>query len=187
MPAHSILSALLYISAHCSECDFLLILSISCGILSVDFLDMEILRLCFFCCFIFYYLNLEIVSSYSCDYSECSCVDDMITCVDVTAPRFKYRAKIFTRYSRYLTSMKMQYFNCKWLQDLSRDTYLRTNMCQSYSTANDNVSLKNLTTLQIGTKINKINVKISTQTSYQINNKATRTVPNLITRLITQN
>ena len=77
---------------------------------------------------------------------------------------------------RFLTLMNMKYFNCKWLQDVSQDTYLKTNMCQSYSTANESASVQYSTAILSGMKIDDINVGISTQTSYQINNKATRKV-----------
>ena len=60
---------------------------------------MEIIRICFFFKFLFYFfLNLEKVLGYSCDYGECSCVDYMITCVDVTAPHFKFRATVSMLY-----------------------------------------------------------------------------------------
>ena len=155
---------------------------------------MEIIRLCFLCCFIVYYLNVELVSSYSCDYSYCSCLDDMITSVDVTAPQFKYRATVTMLYMdnvqivylkniirklpnlRFLTLMNMKYFNCDWLQDVSKDIYLKTNMCQSYSTATSIESQQYSTSLFSAMKFNDRNVKISshTQTSYQLVNKSTK-------------
>ena len=160
--------------------------------LSVKVLDMEILRVCLFCGFIVYYLIVEVVSSYSCDYSECSSVDDMISCVDVTAPRFKYRATATMLYMdivqvvnlkdifrklpnlRFLTLMNMKYFKCNLLLDLSRDTYLKTNMCQSYSTATDSVRQQYLTALFRGTEINDRINKISshTQRNYQVDIKS---------------
>ena len=162
--------------------------------LSVEVLDMEILRVCLFYGFIVYYLIMELVSSYSCDYSECSCVDDMISCVDVTAPRIKYRATATMLYMdivqvvnlkdifrklpnlRFLTLMNMKYFNCNWLLDLSRHTYLKTNMCQSYSTATDSVRQQYSTVLFRGTEINDRINKISshTQTNYQVDIKSTK-------------
>ena len=112
---------------------------------------MEIIRIRFLC-FLVYCLNQEIVLAYSCDYAECSCLDDMITCVDVKAPHFKFKATASMLYMdivqiinltdiikklpnlKYLTLMNMQYFNCKWLKDLPKHIYLRTNMCSRNST-----------------------------------------------------
>ena len=98
--------------------------------------------------FIFLF-NQQKVLGYSCDYDECSCVDDMVTCVDVSAPRFNFRATVRILYMekvqllnlkdilknfpnlRYLTLMNMEYFNCKWLENLPEHIHLRSNMCYS--------------------------------------------------------
>ena len=89
----------------------------------------------------------EIVNGYSCDYAECTCMEDMITCVGVAAPRFKYRATVTMLYMdnvqvvnlidilknlpnlKYLSLVNMKYFNCKWMKEVPRDVYVRTNMC----------------------------------------------------------
>ena len=102
--------------------------------------------------FVFFILKPEEVLGYSCDYGECSCVDDMVTCVDVTGPRFKFRATVTMLYMdnvqiinlvdilkklpnlRYLTLMNMAYFDCEWIKDLPKHIYLKTNMCSKSST-----------------------------------------------------
>ena len=109
---------------------------------------MEALRFCIFflTC---YFLNVNRLSGFSCDYSECSCMNDMITCVEIVAPRFKFRATVTMMYMdnvqiinlkdllknlpnlRCLTLMNMRYFNCKWLRDITEDIIVRTNMCES--------------------------------------------------------
>ena len=71
----------------------------------------------------------------------------MITCVGVAAPRFKYRATVTMPYLdnvqvvnlidilknlpnlKYLSLVNMKYFNCKWMKEIPRDVYVRTNMC----------------------------------------------------------
>ena len=101
-----------------------------------------------FMIFIFLF-NHQKVLGYSCDYEECSCVDDMVTCVDVSAPHFKFRATVRILYMekvqllnlkdilknfpnlRYLTLMNMDYFNCNWLENLPEHIHLRSNMCYS--------------------------------------------------------
>ena len=93
----------------------------------------------------------KIVSGFSCDYAECTCMDDMITCVGVTAPRFKYRATVTMLCMdavqvvnlldviknlpnlKYLSLMNMKYFNCKWLKEINKDLNVRTNMCLNSS------------------------------------------------------
>ena len=97
-------------------------------------------------------MKSEEVLGHSCDYGECSCVDDMVTCVDVTGPRFKFRATVTMLYMdnvqiinlvdilkklpnlRYLTLMNMAYFDCEWIKDLPKHIYLKTNMCPKSST-----------------------------------------------------
>ena len=87
------------------------------------------------------------MSGFNCDYAKCTCMGDMITCVGVTAPRFKYRATVTMLYMdnvqivnlldiiknlpnlRYLSLINMKYFNCKWLKELPKHLYVRTNMC----------------------------------------------------------
>ena len=94
----------------------------------------------------------KIVSGFSCDYAEWTCMDDMITCIGVTASRFKYRAPVTMLYMdnvqvvnlmdiikslpnlRYLSLINMKYFNCKWLMELPKHLYVRTNMCLNFST-----------------------------------------------------
>ena len=94
----------------------------------------------------------KIVTGLSCDYAECTFMDDMITCVGVTAPRFKYRATVTMLYMdsvevvtlldvikklpnlKYLSLMNMKYFNCKWLKEIHKDVNVRTNMCLNSST-----------------------------------------------------
>ena len=96
-----------------------------------------------------YFLIEKAVLGYSCDYEECSCVDNMITCVDMSAPNFKFRATVTILYMenvqllnlrdiiknlpnlRYLTLMNMKYFNCKWISNLPDHIHLKTNMCHS--------------------------------------------------------
>ena len=69
------------------------------------------------------------MSGCSCDYAACTYVEDMITCVDLMVPRFKYRPTVSILYMeniqvlnlkdiikklpnlRYLTLMNMNYFN----------------------------------------------------------------------------
>ena len=102
--------------------------------------------------FIFFILKSEKVLGYRCDYGGCSCVDDMVTCVDVTGPYFKFRATVSMLYMdnvqiinlvdilkklpnlRYLTLMNMSYFDCEWIKDLPKQIYLKTNMCSKSST-----------------------------------------------------
>ena len=90
---------------------------------------MEIFRFCIFL-FVCFFYN-KIASGFSCDYAKCTCMDDMITCVGVTAPRFKYRVTVTMLYMnnvqvvnlldviknlpnlRYLSLKNMKYFNCK--------------------------------------------------------------------------
>ena len=78
----------------------------------------------------------------------------MITCIDITAPRFKFRATVSMLYMdnvqiinlvdilkklpnlRYLTLMNMQYFDCEWVKNLPKHIYLKTNMCSKISTTN---------------------------------------------------
>ena len=70
----------------------------------------------------------------SCDYTECNCVDQIITCIDVAAPRFKYRPIVTRLYLqnvqimdirklihnlpnlKYVTLVNVNYFKCKWLE-----------------------------------------------------------------------
>ena len=76
----------------------------------------------------------------------------MITCVGVAAPRFKYRATVTMLYMdnvqvvnlidilknlpnlKYLSLVNMKYFNCKWMKEVPRDVYVRTNMCLKLTT-----------------------------------------------------
>ena len=136
---------------------------------------------------------------YSCDYSECSCLDDMITCVDVTAPRFKYRATVTMLYMenvqivdlreiirklpnlKFLTLMNMKYFDCNWLQLLSEDVRLRTNMCQSYTKADENDSKKYSKLVT-----DDINLPTSSETRYPVDNISSQKNFKQITRLFTQ-
>ena len=112
---------------------------------------MEIFRFCIFL-FVYFFSYNKIASGFRCDYAECTCMDDMLTYVGVTAPRFKYRATVTMLYMdnvqvvnlldvinnlpnlRYLSLMNMKYFNCKWLKELPKDVYIRTNMCLNLST-----------------------------------------------------
>ena len=126
---------------------------------------MEVLRFCLVFC-TYYFLIVDKLSGFSCDYSECTCMEDMITCVDVAAPRFKFRATVTILYMdnvqilnlkellnnlpnlRYLTLMNLRYFNCKWLRAVPGDITVRTNMCESkvsstYATTVEDVSYQN--------------------------------------------
>ena len=106
----------------------------------------------------------EIVTGFSCDYAECTCMEDMITCVGVTAPRFKYRATVTMLYMdsimvvnlldviknlpnlKYLSLMNMKYFNCKWLEEIDENVNVRSNMCFTSSTIFQYSSIKQIST-----------------------------------------
>ena len=55
---------------------------------------MKNIKISFLFMIFMYLFNHQKVLGYSCDYEECSCVDDMVACVDVSAPRFKFRATV---------------------------------------------------------------------------------------------
>ena len=102
--------------------------------------------------FFIFLINNKTVSGFSCDYAECTCMEDMIICIDVTAPRFKYRATVSMLYMdkvqvinlmemiknlpnlQYLSLMNMRYFNCEWLIGLPKQIYVKSNMCLNFST-----------------------------------------------------
>ena len=80
-----------------------------------------------------------------------SCFDNRITCIDMTAPKFRYRVNINILYMEhvqildfesiiknlpnldYLTMMNMRFFRCEWLKIIPLGINLYTNMCVSYS------------------------------------------------------
>ena len=43
---------------------------------------------------------------------------------------------------KYLSSMNMKYFNCKWLKEIDKDVNVRTNMCLTSSTIFQYLSTK---------------------------------------------
>ena len=112
---------------------------------------MEIFKIYIFLSVFLFSFN-EIVNGFSCDYAECTCMEDMITCVGVAASRFKYRATVTMLYMdnvqvvnlidilknlpnlKYLSLVNMKYFNCKWMKEVPRDVYVRTNMCLKLTT-----------------------------------------------------
>ena len=118
-----------------------------------------------------------------------SVVDDMVTYVDVSAPRFKFRATVRILYMekvqllnlkdilknfpnlRYLTLMNMEYFNCNWLENLPEHIHLRSNMC--YSTRGHIESLELSTVRQ---SFSEIYNHISTQID-EYQNSSTKIVP----------
>ena len=96
---------------------------------------------------------LGTVKGYSCDQGQCYCFDNRITCIDMTAPKFRYRVNINILYMEhvqildfesiiknlpnleYLTMMNMRFFRCEWLKIIPSGINLYTNMCVSYSTS----------------------------------------------------
>ena len=143
----------------------------------------------------------EIVSGFSCDYAECTCMDDMITCIDVTAPRFKYRAIVTMLYMdnvqvinlieiiknvsnlQYLSVIHMRYFNCKWLSELPKQIYVKTNMCLNFSTSSQNIALQSSTTGKSATEMREIKDKVSKVITDKIDKISTSTgVSNMLSR-----
>ena len=138
MPFHCITFGLLYLFAESSGRGFFSLIFLIFVFLDEIDVNMEIIRFSSLFLILGYFFNQKRVLGYSCDYDECSCLDDMIICVDVTAPRFKFRATVSMLYMdniqilnlkdifeslpnlRYCTLMNMQYFNCKWLEDLPK-------------------------------------------------------------------
>ena len=138
---------------------------------------MKNIKISFLFMIFMYLFNHQKVLGYSCDYEECYCVDDKVTCVDVSAPRFKFRATVRILYMenvrllnlkdivknfpnlRYLTLMNMKYFNCKWIENLPEHVHLKTNMC--YSTRSHIISLEVTTAGQsFGEIYNHITIQI---------------------------
>ena len=86
---------------------------------------------------------------YSCEYNECNCVGEMITCIDIAAPRFKFRPSVTKLYMenvqivdikkmlhnlpnlKYVTLVNINYFKCGWLENFATNVVVRTNMCDS--------------------------------------------------------
>ena len=74
---------------------------------------------------------------YSCEYNECNCVGEMITCIDIAAPRFKFRPSVTKLYMenvqivdikkmlhnlpnlKYVTLVNINYFKCGWLENFA--------------------------------------------------------------------
>ena len=122
------------------------------------------------------------VLGYSCDYEECSCVDDMITCVDMTAPKFKFRATVTILYMenvqllnlrdiikklpnlRYLTLMNMKYFTCKWIENVPDHIHLKTNMCHSTGGYIDS-SEPSTTSQSVSENYNELSTQITASSS----------------------
>ena len=80
----------------------------------------------------------------------------------------------------------MKYFKCKWLKDLPKDTYLRTNMCLKYSTTSQSVSLQYSTAAYTFRVMNDRNVKVSTQITYRVDYEFNTKPPNLFSMLVAQ-
>ena len=166
---------------------------------------MEIFRFCIFL-FVYFFSYNKIVSGFSCDYAECTCMDDMITCVGVTAPRFKYRGTVTMLYMdnvqivnlkellknlpnlRYLTLMNIRYFKCEWIRDMSEDIIVKTNLCESQESSTYPITVGNVSYPSEKTEIpNRISKIESTKpsaispvtaddVSYQKGNKNPNTV-----------
>ena len=95
---------------------------------------------------------LRNVEGYSCEQGQCYCFDNMITYIDMTGPKFRYRVNVNFLYMdqvqildfesiirnlpnlEHLTLMNMRYFRCDWLNGIPSEINLHTNMCASYPT-----------------------------------------------------
>ena len=96
---------------------------------------------------VFLLLMISKSSSFSCDKEECSCVDYIVTCINVFHPSFFYRPIITVLYMRgvqlngishlirsfpnlgYITLLDMVYFDCKWIDEIPSTITVFTNNC----------------------------------------------------------
>ena len=110
--------------------------------------DVKILHF-FLIAHVIFFLRESKTYGYICEYNECTCVEEMITCIDITAPRFKFRPTVTKLYMenvqivdinkmihnlpnlKYVTLVNINYFNCKWLDNFPSYTFVRTNLCDS--------------------------------------------------------
>ena len=85
----------------------------------------------------------------SCHQRICNCRDDMIFCIDMAVPSFKYRPTVTRLYLErvqllelesiirtlpnlmYLSLVDMEYFSCSWMDDIPPNVVVTTNMCMS--------------------------------------------------------
>ena len=88
------------------------------------------------------------VSSFSCDQGQCYCLDNRITCIDITGPKFRYRVNVNILYMNqvqildsdsiirnlpnleHISMIDMRYFRCEWLNKVPSEVHIHTNMCQ---------------------------------------------------------
>ena len=86
-------------------------------------------------------------SSFSCEREECSCVDNIVTCINVFHPSFFYRPSITVLYMsevqlngishliysfpnlEYMTLLDMVYFNCNWIEEIPSGITVFNNNC----------------------------------------------------------
>ena len=59
---------------------------------------MKILHFFLIAYVIFFLKESSKTYGYSCEYNECSCAEEMITCIDIAAPRFKFRPTVTKLY-----------------------------------------------------------------------------------------
>ena len=96
---------------------------------------------------IFFLLFTGESSGFSCNKEECSCVDHIATCINVSYPSFFYRPTITILYMRgvqlngitdilrsfpnlrYITLIDMVYFNCKWIKEIPVTIRVNTDNC----------------------------------------------------------
>ena len=117
--------------------------------ISIKFEEMDVKVMHFFLVAyaIFFLQESSKTYGYSCDYNECNCVEEMITCIDIAAPRFKFRPTVTKLYMenvrivdikkhnlpnlKYVTLVNIKYFNCRFLENFASNALVRTNMCDS--------------------------------------------------------
>ena len=86
-------------------------------------------------------------SSFSCDKEECSCVDYIVTCINVFHPSFFYRPSVTVLYMsgvqlngiahlinsfpnlEYMTLSDMVYFDCNWIEEIPSTITVFSNNC----------------------------------------------------------